>query len=92
MNGFNFKLPVKENIVEPKILDYVVPVYPDSNNLNTIFSENIKLPIKYKNNKQVEIVEGKTICDIINDGDINYQILIGNEWVDKSEINFSEIV
>lgn len=92
MNGFNFKLPTKENIVEPKILDYTVPVYQDSNNLNVVFNENIKLCVKYKNDKEIEIVKGKPIHEIINDNNDNYQILIGNEWVDKSEIIISEIV
>lgn len=85
-DGFDFKLPIKENIVEPKILDYIVPVFSDDN--ESYFSGDMKFCIKY--DYDPNSVVSRSIEDIINDKDNNYSILIDNEWVDKNDICFTE--
>ena len=85
-DGFDFKLPIKENIVEPKILDYVVPVFSEENESD--FDGDIKLCIKYDYDQNS--VFYKSIEDIVNDNNSNYSILIGNDWINKNDVCFVE--
>lgn len=85
-DGFDFKLPIKDNIVEPKILDYVVPVFSEENESD--FDGDIKLCIKYDYDQNS--VFYKSIEDIVNDNNSNYSILIGNDWINKNDVCFVE--
>ena len=84
-DGFNFKLPIPENKIEPVITEYVVPRYEGE---NTKFSEDTKLCIKEKNSENILFVPINELIEKIND---NIDVLIDNEWISVKEINFCEV-
>lgn len=84
-DGFNFKLPIPENKIEPVITEYVVPRYDGE---STKFSEDTKLCIKENNSENILFVPINELIEKTND---NIDVLINNEWISVKEINFCEV-
>lgn len=84
-DGFNFKLPSKDNIVDPIISDYIVPKYDEGNNN---FNGGLKLCVRKANSETITHVSIEDIASKNIDEDS--EVLIGNKWTPLSEISFSE--